>query len=343
MCITPRPIGLTLLLLVAQTVWGANCPCSVWSPTTTPGTVDSGDASAVELGMKFRSDAAGYITGVRFYKATANTGTHVGHLWTISGSLLGSVTFTNETASGWQQANFSTAIAISASTDYVISYSAPVGHYSDNSSFFTTSVDNPPLHALANGTDGPNGVYIYTIGAFPNLTYNSANYWVDPVFNWTSTQTWTISGTVSPATSGSGTLLTLSGTSSGTVTANSSGNFSFAGLANGSYTVTPSLAGYTFSPTSQAVTINGANPASITFTAIAQTWTLSGTISPSTSGSGALLTLSGTSSGTTTANSSGAFSFAGLANGSYTVTPSLGGSQKLAGHLKRYIVRYRHG
>src|SRR5579863_1711774 len=154
MRITPRPIGPTLLLLVVQTAWGAtavSCPCSVWTSATTPGTVDSGDAHAVELGMKFRSDAAGSVTGVRFYKATANTGTHVGHLWTIAGSLLGSVTFTNETASGWQQANFSTAIAISANTDYVISYSAPVGHYSDNSSFFTTSVDNPPLHALANG------------------------------------------------------------------------------------------------------------------------------------------------------------------------------------------------
>ena len=31
--------------------------------------------------MKFQSDFAGSVTGVRFYKAAANTGTHVGSLW----------------------------------------------------------------------------------------------------------------------------------------------------------------------------------------------------------------------------------------------------------------------
>ena len=51
----------------------------------------------------------------------------------------------------------------------------------------------------------------------------------------------------------------LSGASTATVTADSSGNYSFSGLANGAYTVTPSQSGYTFSPPSQSVTINGAN------------------------------------------------------------------------------------
>jgi len=218
--------------------------------------------------MKFRSDAAGFITGVRFYKSEPNTGTHVGHLWTSAGALLGTATFTGETASGWQQVNFPTGIAITANTTYIVSYSAPVGHYSDNGSFFAASVDNPPLHALANGTDGPNGVYIYSIGAFPNQTYNSTNYWVDPVFNLTATvQTWTISGTVSPSSAGSGTVLTLSGASSGTATADSSGNFSFSGLVNGSYTVTPSKTGFVFSPVSQLVTIGNGNVTSINFTA----------------------------------------------------------------------------
>ena len=252
----------------AATPVTSNCPCTVWSPATTPGTVDSGDGTAVEIGMKFRSDAAGFITGVRFYKSAANTGTHVGHLWTSAGALLGTVTFTGETASGWQQVNFPTGIAITANTTYIVSYSAPVGHYSDNGAFFTASVDNPPLHALANGTDGPNGVYIYSIGAFPNQTYNSTNYWVDPVFNWTATvQTWTISGTVSPSSAGSGTVLTLSGASNGTATADSSGNFSFSGLSNGSYTVTPSKTGFVFSPVSQPVTISNGNVTSINFTA----------------------------------------------------------------------------
>ena len=32
--------------------------------------------------MKFRSDVAGQVTALRFYKGSGNTGTHVGHLWT---------------------------------------------------------------------------------------------------------------------------------------------------------------------------------------------------------------------------------------------------------------------
>jgi hypothetical protein len=157
---------------------------SVWSPSVTPGTVDAGDPGAVELGMKFRSDVAGVVTGVRFYKAAANTGTHIGNLWTSTGTLLGTVTFTGETASGWQQANFATPISIAANTTYVISYFTPAGHYSDNSPFFTTGVDNAPLHALADGVDGPNGLYRYgSTSGFPSSTFNTSAYWVDLVFS----------------------------------------------------------------------------------------------------------------------------------------------------------------
>ena len=38
------------------------------------------------------------MTGVRFYKSAANIGTHVGSLWTATGDLLASGTFTNESA-----------------------------------------------------------------------------------------------------------------------------------------------------------------------------------------------------------------------------------------------------
>jgi hypothetical protein len=77
--------------------------------------------------------------------------------------------------------------------------------------------------------------------------------------------TYNIAGSVSPG--GSGTLLTLSGAASATVTADSSGNYIFANLPDGSYTVTPSKAGYTFSPTSQSVTISGNNVSGMNFTA----------------------------------------------------------------------------
>jgi len=57
---------------------------------------------AVELGVKFWSDVNGSITGIRFYKASTNTDTHVANLWTSSGTLLTTAMFTGETASGWQ-------------------------------------------------------------------------------------------------------------------------------------------------------------------------------------------------------------------------------------------------
>ena len=157
---------------------------TIWPSTAEPGTADSGPDSAVELGVKFRSDVDGSITGIRFYKGSGNTGTHVGNLWTSTGTLRASATFTGETASGWQQVNFADPVAITANTIYVASYHTNVGHYSENQNYFaTTGVDNFPLHALANGVSGGNGVYAYgSASAFPNQTWNSTNYWVDVVF-----------------------------------------------------------------------------------------------------------------------------------------------------------------
>ena len=157
---------------------------SIWPATAAPLMTDIGPDKAVELGVKFRSDSNGYITGIRFYKARTNTGTHVGNLWTSSGKLLAKATFTNETASGWQQVNFSTPVAITANTVYVASYHTNVGHYSDDQNFFASAgVDNPPLHALKNGVSGANGVYLYSNSSgFPNNSYKTSNYWVDVAF-----------------------------------------------------------------------------------------------------------------------------------------------------------------
>jgi len=158
--------------------------CTIWSTATVPAVLDVGPDSAVELGVKFKSDVAGSITGIRFYKASGNTGTHAGNLWSSAGALLASVTFSGETASGWQQMNFTTPVAISANTVYVASYHTNVGHYSDDQNYFATSgVDNPPLHTPASGVSVGNGVYAYGAGStFPNQTWNASNYWVDVMF-----------------------------------------------------------------------------------------------------------------------------------------------------------------
>ena len=128
---------------------------------------------------------SGTITGVRFYKGVTNTGTHTGTLWSSAGISLATVTFINETASGWQQATFAPSVPITAGTTYVVSYHAPNGHYSADTAYFaTTGVYSPPLYALRNGVDGSNGVYRYGAGTiFPNQTFNSSNYYVDVVLS----------------------------------------------------------------------------------------------------------------------------------------------------------------
>jgi hypothetical protein len=137
-------------------------------------------------------------------------------------------------------------------------------------------------------------------------------------------QMYDISGTISPAAGGNSATVTLSGAASATTTADSSGVYTFTGLANGTYAVTPSHTSYAFSPTSQAATVSGANLTGINFTDTPQsaTYTISGTISPAAGGSGTTVTLSGAAGAITVTNVSGSYSFSGLANGTYTVTPS---------------------
>ena len=173
-------LALGLLLLSADAAGAA--PSTLFG-SATPARVDSGDPSSVELGVKFSSEVAGSVTGIRFYKASTNTGTHIGSLWSTSGTLLASATFTGESASGWQQVSFSKPVAINANTTYIAAYLAPKGHYSETESGFATAgVSSPPLSALANSLSA-NGVYAYsTTSVFPSSSYKATNYWVDVNF-----------------------------------------------------------------------------------------------------------------------------------------------------------------
>jgi hypothetical protein len=163
--------GASIPITVGSGSGGGGCPCSVWPASIVPGTVADSDTAPVTLGVKFTSDVAGSITGIRFYKGTTNTGTHVGSLWTLGGQLLASATFQSESASGWQQVNFTTAVAITAGTVYVASYFAPNGHYAADVNFFANAgVDAPPLHFLRNGVNGgKRRLYVRRGQCFPEL------------------------------------------------------------------------------------------------------------------------------------------------------------------------------
>src|ERR1035438_5792801 len=101
-------------------------------------------------------------------------------LYSSTGALLAQATFTGETASGWQQVNFSSSVAISANTTYIAAYFTASGYADDRGYFTSAGVDNAPLHALKSGVDGPNGMYLY--GGAPQVPSQStadSNYLVD--------------------------------------------------------------------------------------------------------------------------------------------------------------------
>jgi hypothetical protein len=138
--------------------------------------------------------------------------------------------------------------------------------------------------------------------------------------------TYTISGNINPTPAPVGATVTLSGPANATVTTDSSGNYSFANLPNGTYTIKPSKAGYTFTPASQTVPVSGTNVASINFTIQPiPTYSITGVITPSGSVSGTTIALTGASTASTTPDANGNYTFSGLLDGNYTVTPTKSG------------------
>ena len=208
---------------------------------------------------------------------------------------------------------------------------AAVALSQNGSTVSTATVDatgNYSFTGVVNGTYSvvPSKAGIVFSPVSQTATVNGGNATVAPFT--ASLQTWSVSGTISPASSGMGTLISLDGTASDgstvhlTATAGATGTYNISGVQNGSYTITPSKNGYTFSPASQKLTVNNANGiANFTAAAIAA-FAISGTVAPAPDGAGTLLTLSGSPSQTTTADASGNYSFPGLGNNSYTVTPS---------------------
>ncbi|MCB2177415.1 MAG: DUF4082 domain-containing protein, partial [Actinomycetales bacterium] len=197
------------------TVTADGCPCGLFS-TETPATAAAADNDGVELGVSFVPAADGLVSGVRFYKGTGNGGTHTGTLWSATGTALATVTFTGETASGWQTAMFASPVAVTAGTTYVVSYYAPQGHYAVTSDYFTVDHTVGPLTAPAAG----NGRYVYG-GGFPTSSWRSTNYFVDVVYEHGSlpapsvTSTSPANGATGVATSATVTAM-LSGGASGT-------------------------------------------------------------------------------------------------------------------------------
>src|SRR5262249_50539812 len=249
----------------------AQSPCSIWQNGAPSGAVDANDTSKVNLGVQFQAAGSGFISGVRFYKEVDNTGTHIGSLWSSTGTLLASGTFSNETASGWQELDFSSPVQITAGTRYVASDFTSTGHYAVTSGGLASAVTNGPLTALASG-----GVYSYgSANAFPSNSFNASNYWVDVVYSQTAGNIPPTVTSVTPASGATGNPVSVAPTAT----------FSQAvGPSTVSFTVKDSAN----NPVAGTVSFNSANTVA-TFTptsALAASTTYTATVSGAQNGSG---------------------------------------------------------
>jgi len=290
-----RALLLTLLISVCSAL---PMRASFWSSSTTPGTLAvTNDSSAVTLGLKFYADVPGTVTAIRFYKGNSNTGTHIGTLWSSTGSQLATVTFSGETTSGWQQATLSSPVSITANTVYTVSYFAPKGSYADDINYAWTRVSASPLHVSGTAP----GTFAYgTTAKYPNQSWQGSNYYVDLVFTPSGSSGGTTSYSISGKISGTTATVNLSGAASNSVKTDSAGNYTFAGLANGKYLVAPSQSGYSFSPTTAVATVSNANITGVNFAgtkSVAHTVTLTWSASASANVTGYRVYRAGVSGG----------------------------------------------
>ncbi len=160
---------------------------TLWANSYTP-SENYYASGSYDVGVKFESTVAGTVTGARFYKQTWMGGyTHVGYLWSSTGQLLASATFTGETSYGWQQVTFSSPVSIAANTVYIVSFSTGGGYFGITQPYFSGSgYTNGPLEALPSSTGGGNGVYGSGTASFPNINSGGMNFWADVVFSPTS-------------------------------------------------------------------------------------------------------------------------------------------------------------
>jgi cytoskeletal protein RodZ len=214
-----------------------------------------------------------------------------------------------------------------------------VGVALSGANFGTTITDangNYMFTGLANGTytiTPSKPVYTFDPASSPQTVGGADIPGVDFIGTPSQAATYSISGQVMSNGSGlSGTTVALSGASSATTITDSGGNYAFTGLYDGSDTVTPSRDGFTFNPASSAATVSGANIPGVDFSATpvpAGTYSISGQVTfDDGSGFGvSVVTMawSGADSATTYTDPNGNYVFTGLANGSYTVTPSKSG------------------
>ncbi|MDB5179624.1 MAG: PHG11b 33 [Candidatus Saccharibacteria bacterium] len=164
-----------LQLGVGSTIFSDETPLNENTPT---------DTSSLELGLTFTAGASGTVTAIRYYKGVgASTASKDGHLWSSGGTLLASVTFVNETASGWQTQYLSTPVTLTNGSNYIVSYYTPDGNYSRTppSSYFGGNFKHSGPLSVSFGNPG-RFTHTSTSGTFPASSDSTTLYFVDVIF-----------------------------------------------------------------------------------------------------------------------------------------------------------------
>ena len=164
--------------------------------TSTPaGLIQHKDSSGVEVGTRFTARSDGEASGMRFWKGENAAGSHTGTLWSSNGTKLAGATFSSETGSGWQKADFDKKVKLTAGTTYVVSYYATKGRYAATQNYTGKSLSSDL--SIAAGA----GVFKYgSTTRFRTETYKNSMYWVDVVFTATSAATPAPTPTTPPVT-----------------------------------------------------------------------------------------------------------------------------------------------
>ena len=155
------------------------------------------------------------------------------------------------------------------STGAALSYTATTSTTSGGNwlSATPTSSTTPRAEMVSVNTTGlAAGTYSGRVSIASAAAGNSPQT-VAVTLNITAVPTFSLSGSVSA--NGAGATVSLTGAASATTTADAAGNYSFTSLAPSTYTVTPTLTGFSFSPATLSETISNTNLTGINFTASA--------------------------------------------------------------------------
>jgi hypothetical protein len=172
------------------------CPCSLkqkHAPTTATSYRES-YPNGLELGLKVVPTTKGYLRAIRFYKPLIQDQTsHVGHVWDSNGTMLATVTFTNESAYGWQEVALPTPISVVKDHAYIVSFGLTTStNYIATINGLASPLTSPGLVAYpsgnwrnaALGSGTANSVYAMTAGIYPSSPASSnQDYMIDAVFS----------------------------------------------------------------------------------------------------------------------------------------------------------------